>query len=294
MSVSDRVLQYRRWIIIAFHAGLIIFGYWLAYLLRFEFPLSSEDQQQFVRTLPLILVARLAVFAWFHLYEGLWRYVSMRDILAILQAVTLSSLLFALTVLAFVDPNFPWPIFPIDWGVCLLFVGGARLVFRALWEARVRERLGEERRTLIVGAGDAGEMLIREIGRNPGLNFNIVGFVDDDRRKQGRRLHGIKVLGGIDQLPDLCRTRRVEELLIAIPSATGTEMRRIIGACRAAKVRFSTIPSLTELKEAPFGLSKVRRVKIEDLLRREPVRIERAEVEHAAPLLWGQVWRQAG
>jgi FlaA1/EpsC-like NDP-sugar epimerase len=81
----------------------------------------------------------------------------------------------------------------------------------------------------------------------------------------------------------------VEELLIAIPSATGTEMRRIIRACRAAKVRFSTIPSLVELKEAPFTLSKVRRVKIEDLLRRDPVSIERAEVEHAAPLLWGQV-----
>jgi FlaA1/EpsC-like NDP-sugar epimerase len=205
------------------------------------------------------------------------------------EALTLSSILFALTVLAFVDPNFPWPIFPIDWGVCLLFVGGARLVFRALWEARLRDRLGGERRTLIVGAGDAGEMLIREIGRNPGLNFAIVGLVDDDRRKQGRRLHGIKVLGGIDQLPDLCRTRRVEELLIAIPSATGTEVRRIIRACRAAKVRFSTIPSLVELKEAPFTLSKVRRVKIEDLLRRDPVSIERAEVEHAAPLLWGQV-----
>jgi FlaA1/EpsC-like NDP-sugar epimerase len=79
MSVSDRVLRHRRWIIVAFHAGMITFGYWLAYLLRSEFPLSSEDQQQFVRTLPLILVARLAVFAWFHLYEGLWRYVSMRD-----------------------------------------------------------------------------------------------------------------------------------------------------------------------------------------------------------------------
>ena len=279
MSVSDRILQYRRWIIIAFHAGMIVFGYWLAYLLRFEFPLSSEDQQQFVRTVPLILVVRLSIFAWYQLYEGLWRYVSMRDILAILQAVSLSSVLFALTVLAFVDPNFPWPIFPIDWGVCLLFVGGARLTLRALWEARARDRMGGERRALIVGAGDAGEMLVREIERNPGLNFKIVGFVDDDRLKQGGRLHGIKVLGGIDQLPDLCRARRVEELLIAIPSATGVEMRRIIGACRAAKVQFSTIPSLGELKEGHSTLSTVRRVNIEDLLRREPVRIERAEVE---------------
>lgn len=84
MSVSDRILQYRRGIISAFHAGMIIFGYWLAYLLRFEFPLSIGDQEQFVRTLPLILIVRLAIFAWYHLYEGLWRYVGMRDILAIL------------------------------------------------------------------------------------------------------------------------------------------------------------------------------------------------------------------
>jgi len=129
------------------------------------------------------------------------------------------------------------------------------------------------------GAGDAGEMLVREIDRSLTLNYEVVGFVDDDPRKQGRRIHGIKVLGGIDQLPDLCRTRRAEELLIAIPSATGTEMRRIIGACRAAQVQFSTIPSLGELKEGHSTFSTVRRVNIEDLLRREPVRIERAEVE---------------
>jgi FlaA1/EpsC-like NDP-sugar epimerase len=270
------------------HAVLVAVAYLLAFYIDGEFFVARAQWTLFLGTLPLLLPIRLATFAWFHLFEGLWRYVSMRDIITILKAVSLSSLVFSITILMTFGKAFPRTVLLLDWLLCLALVGGVRLTIRAIRESGKSEP-ARGRRTMIVGAGDAGEMLIREIGRNPGLNFAIVGFVDDDRRKQGRRLHGIKVLGGIDQLPDLCRTRRVEELLIAIPSATGTEMRRIIGACRAAKVRFSTIPSLVELKEAPFTLSKVRRVKIEDLLRRDPVSIERAEVEHAAPLLWGQV-----
>lgn len=261
------------------HASLVALGYWLAYLLRFEYPLSPADWRQFLLTLPLILIVRLTCFAWLHLYEGLWRYVSMRDILAILKAVTLSSVVFAVAVLGLINPNFPWPIFPIDWGVCLMLVGGTRLALRAAWEWRARSRNGGERRALIIGAGDAGELLIREIGRNPGLNYHIVGFVDDDPSKQGRRIHAIEVVGTIDQLPDLCLSREVQELLIAIPSATGAEMRRIIGACRAARVEYRTVPSLAELMEGPLTVSKVRRVDISDLLRREPVEIDQANVE---------------
>ena len=228
MSLFERLLPFRRWIIIALHASLVVAGYWLAFLLRFEYPLSPEDFRSFLVTLPLVLILRLAAFARFHLYEELWRYVSMRDILAILSAVTLSSLVFSFAVLGLIDPDFPWPIFLIDWGVCLLFVGGMRLALRALREWRIRSREGTGRRALIIGAGDAGELLIREIGRNPSLNYHIVGFVDDDPNKHRKRIHGIEVVGTIDRLPDLCGSLAVQELLIAIPSATGTEMRRII------------------------------------------------------------------
>jgi FlaA1/EpsC-like NDP-sugar epimerase/CheY-like chemotaxis protein len=279
MQMIDRLSPYRRWIIIILHAVLVVAGYWLAFLLRFELPISPEDWRQFLITLPLILALRLLAFDRFHLYEELWRYVSMRDILAILSAVTLSSLVFSFAVLGLINADFPWTIFPIDWGVCILFVGGTRLALRALREWRMRSPGGAGRRALIIGAGDAGELLIREIGRNLSLNYHIVGFVDDETGKHGKRIHGVEVLGGIDRLPAYCSSYQVQELLIAIPSATGSEMRRIIEGCRAAKVEFKTMPSLGELDEGPFSLSKVRRVNIDDLLRRDPVKIDDAEVE---------------
>jgi len=278
MSVSDRVLQFRRWIIIAFHAVMLIFGYWLAFLLRFGFPLPMEDQQQFVRSLPLILVTRLVIFACYHLYEGLWRYVSMRDILAILKAVTLGSLVLFPGVLAVFGREFPLTVLLLDWLLCLALVGGVRLAIRALRESG-RNGLPQGNRALIVGAGDAAEMLMREIERNPGLPYDVVGFVDDDPGKRGRRLHGREVLGTIGELPGICAEKGAQELLIAIPSATGQQMRRIIGACRAAGVECKTIPNMRELLDSPVPQVKVRRVNIEDLLRREPVRIAHAEIE---------------
>ena len=277
--LSERLLPFRRWISLGAHACLIALAYWIAYALRFELPLAKEDLTQLFLTLPLILVVRLALFACFHLYEGLWRYVSMRDILAILKAVTLSSLVFALAVLLMIARNFPWPVFVIDWGACMLFVGGQRLALRAVWEFRHRGRNGDGRRALIVGAGDAGEQLIREIERNQELDYTILGFVDDDINKQGLRIHGLEVVGAVKQLSHLCASLDVQELLIAIPSASGKEIREILESCRAAKVEYKTVPNLAEMMEGGSSLGKIRRVNIEDLLRREPVVIDYAEVE---------------
>ncbi len=262
-----------------FHGAAVTTAYLLAVLLRYDFSVPTGEWSRFIETLLLLLAIRIPLFAFFRLYEGLWRYVSMRDILAILKAVTLSSLVFSAGVLVFFGHGFSRSVLVLDWVLCSALIGGMRLAFRAV---RERSRNGQHlggRRTLIVGAGDAGEMLVREIERNSALNYEVAGFVDDDPKKHGRRIHGVEVLGTIDQLPNLCVSREVQELLIAVPSATGAEMRRIIGACRAAKVEFKTIPSLGELMEGPFTLSKVRRVDITDLLRREPVRIDTEEVE---------------
>lgn len=277
--LAEHALPTRIWISVLLHAILVAAGYWLAFLLRFEFPLSAKDWRSFVETLPLIVVLRVTAFAWLHLYEELWRYVSMRDIVAILKAVTVSSVVFAAAVLGIVGRDFPWPIVPIDWGVCLLLVGGIRLALRAWREYRMRGRATGKRRALIIGAGDAGELLIREIGRNSSLGYRVVGFVDDDSSKQRKRIHGVRVVGMIDQLPTLCRSHDVQELLIAIPSASGAELRRIISACRSARVEYKTVPRLAELLDNSLSLSKVRRVSINDLLRREPVRIDQAGVE---------------
>jgi len=259
--------------IVLAHAGLVALGYGLAFLLRFDFRLPAGEWDRFLQTLPLVLLGRLVVFAWLHLYEGLWWYVSMRDILAMLKAVTLGSLLFLAAVLVIFGLGFPGSIFLLDWVLCLALVGGARLAIRALRESSRKNREVEGRRALIVGAGDAGEMLIREIDRSLTLNYEVVGFVDDDPRKQGRRIHGIEVVGTFEELPEICQARAIQELLLAIPSATGEQKRRIIKWCRASGVAFKTVPALNELLQGRARIGHLQEVRPEDLLGREGIRL---------------------
>ena len=201
---ARRLHRFQRPVTVVFHGVAVTTAYLLAVLLRYDFSVPTGEWNRFIKTLLLLLAIRIPLFALFRLYEGLWRYVSMRDILAILKAVSLSSLVFSAGVLVFLGRGFPKSVLLLDWVLCLALIGGVRLAFRAL---RERGRDGQGLRwgegTLIVGAGDAGEMLVREIERNSGLKYKVVGFVDDDPKKHGRRIHGVEVLGTIDQLPHL-------------------------------------------------------------------------------------------
>jgi FlaA1/EpsC-like NDP-sugar epimerase len=265
----ERFLPHRRPVIVGVHLALVTVAYLLAFLLRFEFRLPASEWERLLRTLPFLLLARIAVFAWFHLYEGLWRYVSMRDILAIFKAVTVSSLIFVAGVLAFFGSGFPRSVFVLDWMLCLALVGGVRLALRALRESSRRYGRGQGRRAFIVGAGDAGEMLLREMDRSLTLNYEVVGFIDDDPRKLGRRIHGIEVVGTLEELPGLCRAKEVQELLIAIPSATPEQKRRILEGCRKSGVPFKSVPALSELLQGKARIGQLREVRPEDLLGRE-------------------------
>jgi FlaA1/EpsC-like NDP-sugar epimerase len=270
----ERFLPHRRPVIVGAHLALVTVAYFLAFWLRFEFHLPASEWERFLRTLPLLLLARMAVFAWFHLYEGLWRYVSMRDILAILKAVTLSSLIFMAGVLAVFGHGFPRSVFVLDWVLCLALVGGVRLAVRALRESSRRYGQGQGKRAFIIGAGDAGEMLLREIDRSLTLNYEVVGFIDDDPRKLGRRIHGIEVVGTVEELPELCRAKGVQELLIAIPSATPKQKRRILDRCRKSGLPFKTVPALSELLQGKARIGQLQEVRPEDLLGREPIRLD--------------------
>ncbi len=273
-QVLDRFASYRRPVMVVLHTILVAAAYLLAFQLRFDFRLPFAEWHRFLTTLPALVAVRMAVFAWFHLYEGLWRYVSMRDILTILKAVTLSSLIFLAGNLVFFGHGSARSVFLLDWVLCLALVGGVRLAFRALRESRRRYSGVGGRRILIVGAGDAGEMLIREIQGNLTLNYEVVGFVDDDPRKHGKRIHGIEVVGTVDQLPELCQTQEVQEILIAMPSATREQARRIIERCRASGVRFKTVPGLDQLLQGKVRIGQLQEVRPEDLLGREPVRLD--------------------
>ncbi len=274
LKVVDRFYPYRRPLIVALHVILVTAAYLLAFQMRFQFPLASGYWVLFVHTLPILLVARVFAFAWYRLHEGLWRYVSVQDILTMLKAVTLGSVLFVGGALPLFGNGFPRSVFVLEWLLCFAFVGGIRLGVRLLREMGATHRPAGRRRALIVGAGDAGEILVRELARNTALEYEVVGFVDDDRRKRGRRIHGVEVVGGVDELPRLCQSKAVEQLLIAMPSVAREERRRILARCREAGVPFKTVPPLDELLQGRVRIGQLQEVLPEDLLGREGIRLD--------------------
>ena len=167
----------------------------------------------------------------------------------------------------------------IDGLLTLFFVGGTRFSVRAAeyWQARTSNRT-QRKRVLIAGAGDAGEMIVREMRTSPRVSLEPVGFVDDDKMKKGAVIHGIQVLGEVVNIPELVAEYRVQEVIIAMPTAPGKMIREIVGLCEEAGVACRSMPGIYELLDGRMSISRIRQVKIEDLLRREPVKVDTEKV----------------
>lgn len=231
----------------------------------------------------LALLAKLPVFYSQGLYNMSWRYVSMRDLLAVARGVTLGSLAFtALLLIAsrFIALEPLYILIPIDFLITLFLVGGFRASRRAYFELRQNSLPAQGRRILVVGAGSAGEQLVRAMRNDIKKNYTPVGYIDDDPDKRGTIIHGVKVLGGRQDLARIARAHQVSELLIAIPSAPGPAIREFVELAREAGIsRILTVPPMVELFSHPLDLSKLQDVRPEDLLRRDPVNIDTQEVE---------------
>ena len=211
----------------------------LAWLLRFEFRLPFRDI--LIWSFPILLLIRLAAMARFNLFHGYWRYTAISDAEDVVKAVVLGSLGFVVSMRWVLGITaFPISIYILEAILTTGLLAGARLFSRALMQFFER-RYAREKQTsvMVVGAGTAAATLVQELQRTGCV---AVGLVDDDRHKAGLKLHGVKVIGTIAELPELARAHAVDEILIAIPSATGKQMRRIIEYCHAAHVRFRTIP----------------------------------------------------
>ena len=271
VELLERIVRFRRPLIVLVHVVLTVVAYASAYLTRFDFDIPPEWRSFVLWTLPLLVATRLVAFAWMHLYQGLWLYVSLRDALAIVKAVGVSSAVFLGTSLLLLGRRPPWSVFLLDAIFCALLVVGVRLVLRVIREKSGAVVDAPPRSAIIVGAGDAGEMLLRQLARSLTLSYEIKGFVDDDPRRHGRRIHGTLVLGTIDDLPTLCRSRTVHEVLIAIPTLAPTDQRRILERCRESGVVAKTVPALSELLEGRAGRVRLQEVTPEDLLSREAV-----------------------
>ena len=263
----------RRTLVIGVHLVLWTASLWLAFLLRFDFRIAPAYLDLISVWLPVLLGLRICAFYQRGLFRGMWRYTGARDLMAIVQATTVGTL--ALTAfLVLVFGQFPRSILIIDWLAALTLVGGMRFTIRWLKKPNGQPADTKLQRIIIVGAGDAGEMLIREIQQRHAARFLPVGLLDDDPLKRGAQIHGVRVLGAIAELPRVAADGDVEEVIIAVPSARGQQMRRIVGLCKSAGVRFRTIPGLDELIDGTFTVSQLRNVAIQDLLGREPVELD--------------------
>ncbi len=260
-------------------ACLLALAYYLAYVLRFDSGIPHRYELLLADTIVVTVAMKLAIFALFGLYSKLWRFVDQKDFESILKAVVVSSI--GVIVFLFVfsigkhDP--PRGVLALDFLLSLMFVGGARFAVRAVVERPTRGTiLGRAaNEVLIVGAGNGGQQVAFELRRNPGLRSAPVGFVDDDPRKQGMRIAGIKVLGSTQNLPRILDGVQPDEVIIAIPSAPGTLRQQVVTACRERGIPVRTLPTTFELLSGGVNLMRqIREVRVEDVLGRDPVRVE--------------------
>jgi FlaA1/EpsC-like NDP-sugar epimerase len=214
----------------------------------------------------------------FGFYERWWRYVSTRDMWGAFRGVTVASALTYLALYAFQPEHtarLPRGVAALDYLLLLAFVAGSRLLARSLIERPQAGIVARGKEVLVVGAGDAGQLLIREMQRNRQLHYTPIGLIDDDPRKKNLRVHSVRVLGTTHDLPHLLRDNRPDELLIAIPSAPGGVRQRIVEACRAQNVPVKTLPGLHELISGDLNLAgQIRPVQVEDVLGREQVLVD--------------------
>jgi FlaA1/EpsC-like NDP-sugar epimerase len=282
------LLRYRPWFICVFQACLIFCSLFFAWLLRFDF--SVPYRSVLLSAVPVLLLARLAAMAYFGLLRGWWKYVGISDGIDILKAVGTGSVFF-LIIMRFVlkATSFPRAIYVLEALLTAGLLVGVRLFSRVVAES-VRENISSCKRVILIGAGSAAHMILREV-RQPGSAYFAVGCLDDDQSKLGIRIDNVRVLGTVSQLPELLSSEPVDEVLIAVPSATGAQMRRFVEICNRAKISFRTVPALKDIIAGQVAVSQLREVSLEDLLGREPVQMDldavRSEIAGRTVLVTG-------
>ena len=270
--------RHRVWQLLA-DAGLIALAWWLAFWLRFDKGVPPPYHRLMVDTILVVIAIKLAIFIVFGFYNRWWRYVSTRDMWGAARGVTVACLVADLVVY-FAHPvkGFPLPrsVAVIDWLLLLAFVAGTRLIARSMIERPgAASLIARGKEVIVVGAGDAAQLVIREMLKAPALGYTPIGLIDDDPRKKNLRLHGIRVLGTTDDLRRILRDNPPDEVLIAIPSASGGTRQRVVEIAQDAGVPVKTLPGLYELISGDLNLTgQIRPVQVEDVLGREPVEVD--------------------
>jgi FlaA1/EpsC-like NDP-sugar epimerase len=289
-------------IVLAVDLLLLTGALYAANLIRFDFDVPVVFRANFYWMLPFVLLTKVVCFYYFDLYRGMWRYTSIADLINIIKAVSVSTLLvFFFFLLKYRFVGYSRSIFLIDWCLTILFVSGFRLAVRFYFETAgtekswleslksivipLKKKIPGASNFLIIGAGDCGEKIFREIKDNAGLQYNVIGFLDDNPKKLGMKIHGVPVLSSISNIRAVAQNVQADEALIAIPSANSEEIRRIIGICDESGLKYKTIPSMGELINGRVSVKAIREVAYQDLLGREVINLEE---ERIIALLKGQ------
>ncbi len=264
------IIKYRRLPLVGFHLALIALSNYFAFWLRFDGVIPPEELARCYAMMPWLLTIRGLIFIPFRLYEGLWRYTSIFELRNILAACGLSTLMFYLFVQGLLGlQNYPRSIFIIDTLVLIFLIGGVRVSRRL---SGLLRHIKGHNKVLIYGAGDAGEMIVRDMISNGALyHYDPVGFIDDNPQKLRQHIHGVPVLGARDSISTILQTHSPDEILLAIPSASPALVRELLTILAPYKIPIKTLPSHDKLQNGNVNVSQIQKLSVEDLLERLPV-----------------------
>lgn len=247
----------------------------LAFFLRFDFSIPTAQLENVKTFILPILGAKLTIFYLLGLYYRMWRYTSMSDLYRIIGASIVGTMAVTVIIFAIYRADFPRSVVLLDGLLTVFFIGGARIASRSLSSLRLRDlRARRAIPILIFGAGTTGESIIREIAKSSYLSYHPVGIIDDDPRKQGLRIHGIKVLGTREQLPSLINNLQIEEVMVCTPTVSREVIRDIFFKCQKSGVKCRTLPGVYQLIDGTVSVQQIRNIGIEDILGREPVKVD--------------------
>ncbi len=272
-TIKGFIVSHRRVVVILIHLIQTALANYFAFVLRFEAFLPKDQFRNFVDFLPILLIIRLGLYLQAGLYKDLWRYSSVGDLIKILKSVSLGSIIFLIIVrYVFGDTHYPRSIYVLDWLLLIMLSGGSRLFVRVFREYLQSEHSGKK--TLIIGAGDAGEMIVRDMKNNPKYAYEPIGFIDDNPYKKGLSMHGVPIFGPRNMLGDVIEKQRPEEILIAMPSASHKNINEIYEICKPFKIPIKTLPGIADILDGNVSVSQIKPLSLEDLLQREPVRTD--------------------
>lgn len=283
-NTKDLILTYRRIVVVAVQALIAAGVYCTAFLLRFDGRIPDRHLDVMILSLPLAVIVKLAALGVYRLHHGLWRYVSTDDLVRIVKACGLATvaLIVGNALILQVKP-FPRSVYLLDLFGSILAYGGLRMVLRLFREYRDAVDTGRDDcvRTLIAGAGDAGALALRTLRSGSDRRHHVVGFIDDDPAKQGAIIQGQKVLGPLSAMPRIVHDRRIDEVLIAMPSAPKLAVRQLVQSGVDLKVQFRILPAMSDIVTGRLSVQEIRNVRVEDLLGREAVLLDRERVRAA-------------